>query len=55
MDTIRPALKFDYYFSIDCVGKSGSLAMLWNESTSIQVMLYTRWHISIQWDVPLPH
>lgn len=46
---IRKILQFDYYLSIDDIGKSGGLAMFWNQSSNVHIISYTRWHISAQW------
>lgn len=50
IESIRRALHYDYCFSVDSIGKSGGITMLWNQSTTIQVISYARWHISVKWN-----
>lgn len=47
LEALRVKLKFNSYFSIDCIGHSGRIAVLWNESSLCSVLNYSRNHIDL--------
>ncbi|KAF5450624.1 hypothetical protein F2P56_030956, partial [Juglans regia] len=46
MEVVRRCLQMDGCFSVDCVGHSGGIALLWKEEWSVTIINNTRWHIS---------
>lgn len=48
MEFVKRKIKFDNYFVVESVGKSGRLAMLWRNEVNLQLQSYTRWHISMK-------
>lgn len=47
LESIRIKLKFDFCFSINCIGRSGGLAVLWNNKINCNVLNYSRNHIDM--------
>lgn len=47
---VRRILKFDNCFNVDSAGRSGGLAMFWNNQYHLQLYSCTRWHISMLLD-----
>lgn len=45
MERIRIKLGFDYCFSVNCKGRSGGLALLWNSTMGLEIFNYTSFHI----------
>jgi hypothetical protein len=45
MEKIRCSLGFNNLFTVDCVGKSGGLALLWNEDMGLEIQNYSCRHI----------
>lgn len=45
MDCIKRKLGFLSYFSMDCVGRSGGLCLLWEEGGDLSVVSFTSHHI----------
>ncbi|CAH9138740.1 unnamed protein product [Cuscuta epithymum] len=48
MESIRRTLGFQDVFSVDCVGQSGGLALLWKDDYDITVESSSRNHIDVQ-------
>ncbi|GLT37135.1 hypothetical protein SLA2020_114700 [Shorea laevis] len=48
MDKIRLELGFSHCFSVGNIGRSGGLAILWNEEVQIQLLLYSQSHIDME-------
>ncbi|XP_042961719.1 uncharacterized protein LOC122296220 [Carya illinoinensis] len=46
MEVVRRSLKMDGCFDVESVGMSGGIALLWKEEWEVQVVSYTRWHVS---------
>ncbi|XP_041011398.1 uncharacterized protein LOC121255187 [Juglans microcarpa x Juglans regia] len=46
MEEVMRILKMDGCFAVDCVGLSGRIALLWKEAWQVNIINYTRWHIS---------
>jgi hypothetical protein len=42
MERIRYSLGFNNLFVVDSVGKSGGLALLWNEDAGLEIQNYSR-------------
>jgi hypothetical protein len=47
MEKVRRQLGFDNLFVVDCVGRSGGLAMLWMAEAQIEIQNFSRRHINI--------
>ena len=45
MDSLRRRMGFKGCFTIDCVGRSGGLCLLWEEGVELTVKSYTNHHI----------
>jgi hypothetical protein len=45
MERIRYSLGFNNLFVVNSVGKSGGLALLWNEDAGLEIQNYSRRHI----------
>jgi exonuclease III len=50
MEKIRVMLKFDSCLSIDVVGRSGGLAILWNDPVKCKIQNYCRNFINLEVD-----
>jgi hypothetical protein len=37
MEMVRPKIGFDNLFVVECVGKSGGLALLWEDGCEVEV------------------
>jgi hypothetical protein len=37
MEMVRPKISFDNLFVVECVGKSGGLALLWEDGCEVEV------------------
>jgi exonuclease III len=46
METIRRKLEFFNMLTVDCVGKSGGLALLWGDETEVEIQNYSQRHIN---------
>ncbi|KAL9670653.1 hypothetical protein QQ045_008209 [Rhodiola kirilowii] len=46
-DWIRLKLGFRNYFAVDCRGRAGGLAMLWDGSTQVSIVSYSYNHIDV--------
>lgn len=46
LEIIKNKLNFDNFFTIDSIGTSGGLSLLWKSNWRIELLNYTRWHIS---------
>lgn len=46
-DSLRVAIGFRNCFSIDSVGKSGGMALLWHEDVDVTVCSFSKWHIDV--------
>lgn len=46
MERIRSRLGFPNMLVVDCVGKSGGLALLWTEDVDVEVQNYSKRHIN---------
>lgn len=47
LESLRVKLNFSSCFSVDCVGRSGGLAVLWNNKISCSILSYSINHIDI--------
>jgi exonuclease III len=47
METIKATMKFDNVFTVDCVGRSGGMALLWKSEFSVDIQNYSRRHINV--------
>jgi hypothetical protein len=47
VELIRIKLGFDNLFVVDCVGRSGGLALFWKSDTPVQIQNYRRRHINV--------
>ncbi|GKV47523.1 hypothetical protein SLEP1_g54421 [Rubroshorea leprosula] len=48
MTSIRPDLGFDQCFAVDCVGRGGSLDMLWRDDFSLTISIFSQSHIDVE-------
>jgi exonuclease III len=46
MESVRVKLGFDCLFIVDSVGRSGGLALLWNNSELVEIQNYSKRHIN---------
>jgi exonuclease III len=46
LESIRTKLAFENMFVVDCVGKSGGLALFWEEGWEVEVQNYSHRHIN---------
>jgi exonuclease III len=46
MEAIRRKLEFPNMLDVDCIGKSGGLALLWNEEVKLEIQNYSQRHIN---------
>jgi exonuclease III len=46
MEAIRRKLEFPNMLAVDCIGKSGGLALLWNEEVKLEIQNYSQRHIN---------
>lgn len=47
IDEIRARLHYDCAFTIDCIGRSGGLCVLWNSSSFCDIVNNSQYHIDI--------
>lgn len=47
----RVCLNFDGAFSVDALGHSGGIALLWRKDSEVQVMSYSKNHIDVKVDI----
>ncbi|XP_042964610.1 uncharacterized protein LOC122298825 [Carya illinoinensis] len=47
VEAVKQLIKFDNCLVVDSVGSSGGLAMMWKNSLEVQLINFTRWHISV--------
>lgn len=47
LEALRVKLRFSSYFSIDCLGRSGGLAILWNNGINCSISSYSCNHIDV--------
>ena len=47
LEKIRVKLGFNHVFRVDCVGRSGGLALLWSEDCNVKIQNYSRRHINV--------
>lgn len=45
METIRHQIGFTFYFTVNSIGKSGGLALLWNEEVPIEIVKFSNYYI----------
>jgi hypothetical protein len=45
MEVIKAKASFDNVFTMDCVGRSGGLALLWNNEEGVKIQNYNHHHI----------
>ncbi|KAJ4714215.1 Endonuclease/exonuclease/phosphatase family protein [Melia azedarach] len=45
MNKVHKKLNYDHYFSVNRIGMSGSLALLWNSGYDLQISSYSKRHI----------
>jgi hypothetical protein len=46
MDMVRYKLGFPNVCVVDCIGKSGGLALLWGDKITVDIQNYSHWHIN---------
>jgi hypothetical protein len=46
LESVRVKLGFEGLFVVDCHGRSGGLALLWNSETNIEIQNFSRRHIN---------
>jgi ribonuclease HI/exonuclease III len=46
LEKIRVKTGFNHVFGVDCVGRSGGLAILWNDDSLIEIQNFSRRHIN---------
>ncbi|GLT55031.1 hypothetical protein SLA2020_281850 [Shorea laevis] len=46
MSYVRGKLGFDNLFVVDCIGRSGGLALFWNNSIELEIYNYSLRHIN---------
>jgi exonuclease III len=46
IDLIRQKLNFSSSFAVDCIGRSGGLAMIWNDELNLEIQNYSQYHIN---------
>lgn len=47
LEALRVKLKFDFCLSLDCIGHSGGITVLWRSNTNVSVLGYSRNHIDL--------
>jgi hypothetical protein len=47
VESLAGLLGFDKAFAIDSTGRSGGLGIFWNNDTSIDILVYSQYHIDI--------
>ncbi|XP_042952137.1 uncharacterized protein LOC122289225 [Carya illinoinensis] len=47
IESVKHLTKFDYCLAVDSMGSSGGLAMMWKNNLEVQLVSFTRWHISV--------
>jgi hypothetical protein len=46
MEWVQIQLGFDHMFVVDCVGRSGGLALFWTKDSRVDIQNYSRRHIN---------
>jgi hypothetical protein len=46
MEWVQIQLGFDHMFVVDCVGRSGGLALFWTNDSRVDIQNYSRRHIN---------
>ena len=46
MEVIRLKLGFENMFVVDCIGKSGGLALFWEEESGVEIQNFSHRHIN---------
>lgn len=46
LEKLKPKFGFRNLFVVDCVGKSGGLALLWNDGAGLEIQNYSRRNIN---------
>ncbi|XP_035546735.1 uncharacterized protein LOC118348703 [Juglans regia] len=46
MEAVRRLLQMDGCFTVDCMGLSGGIALLWRDEWCVNIINYTKWHVS---------
>jgi hypothetical protein len=46
METIKASMRFDNVFTVDCIGQSGGLVLLWKNEFSVDTQKFSRRHIN---------
>jgi exonuclease III len=46
MESIKAKLGFDCVFTVDCVGRSGGLALLWMNEFGVTIQNFSRRHVN---------
>lgn len=46
IELIRCKLRYTGLFAVDCIGRSGGLALLWGEDFSVEIQNYSQHHIN---------
>ena len=47
MENVRSQLGFEHMMVVDCVGKSGGLALLWMSESRVEIQNYSCRHINV--------
>lgn len=51
LESIKLKLGFDRLFVVDCVGRSGGLALLWDANTNVSLLSYARNFVNVHVEV----
>lgn len=46
MDKIRKQIGYDGFLTVNAIGRSGGLALLWRREGMVEIHNYSQWHIS---------
>jgi exonuclease III len=52
METVRVRIGFANLFVVECIGKSGGLALLWNDEINVEIQNFSRHHINAKVTAP---
>lgn len=47
MEVIKIKTGFNNFFTMDCVGRSGGLSLVWNNEAGIEIQNYSHLHINV--------
>lgn len=48
IEKMKDQLRFEGYFSIDAIGRSGDLALLWKEEVLVSVVNFSQRHVTVE-------